>query len=268
MFRITMIDHPAAAPKADPHSPQRRIRMLQACPNAPIPMPLSSLLLDKRSARSALGCALGLLAALSLGACSTQTQQHDLTNLFKPYRIDVIQGNFVSREMAAELHPGMTKQQVRNILGTPLLQDVFHADRWEYVFSLRQGYHAPIVRRFTVLFDKQGRLLRTQGDPLPSEDQFVAQINSLHTGGKARSLTTAQLQAEIAAAAKKADAHAPKQAASEPGPLTVVAPRAEIERLQGLASKADQRALGDAASAPATPEIPLLPGSASEPAAQ
>ena len=206
---------------------------------------LSSFLMDKRPARAALGSALGLLLALGLGACSTQTQQHDLTSLFKPYRFDVIQGNFVSREMAAELKPGMSKAQVREILGTPLLQDVFHADRWEYVFSLRQGYHAPIVRRFTVYFDKDGKLLRTQGDPLPSEDQFVAQINSLHNSGKTRTLTREQLQAEVAAAQKKLADKAPAKAASEPGPLTVVAPQSEIDKLQGLAQQADQSVLSD-----------------------
>jgi outer membrane protein assembly factor BamE len=202
-----------------------------------------SFLMDKRPARSALGSALGMLLALGLGACSTQTQQRDLTSMFKPYRFDVIQGNFVSREMVAELKPGMSKAQVREILGTPLLQDIFHADRWEYVFSLRQGYHAPIVRRFTVYFDKDGKLLRTQGDPLPSEDQFVAQINTLHNGGKARSVSREQLQAEIAAARKKLADKAPAQAASEPGPLTVVAPQAEIDKLQGLAQQADQGVL-------------------------
>jgi Small protein A (tmRNA-binding) len=76
--------------------------------------------------------------------------------MFKPYRADVIQGNFVSREMAEELKPGMTKDQVQAIMGTPLLKTVFNQNRWEYVFSLRQGYHAPIVRRYTVYFDKDG----------------------------------------------------------------------------------------------------------------
>ncbi len=235
-----------------------------ACPYAQTPMPLS-FLLDHRPARRALGCALGLLAALSLGACSTQTQQHDLTDMFKPYRVDVIQGNFVSREMAAQLHPGMTRAEVRSILGTPLLQDVFHANRWEYVFSLRQGYHAPIVRRFTVVFDKQGRLVRTQGDPLPSEDQFVSQINALHSGDKAPRLTRAQLQASMAAAARKLAARKPAPAGSAPGPLTVVAPRAEIERLQALARRSDQAALDSAASAPAPLSIPLLPASSASP---
>ena len=204
---------------------------------------LLSFLMEKRPARSVLGSALGLLVALGLGACSTQTQQRDLTSLFKPYRFDVIQGNFVSREMAAELKPGMSKAQVREILGTPLLQDIFHGDRWEYVFSLRQGYHAPIVRRFTVFFDKDGHLLRTQGDPLPSEDQFVAQINTLHNGGKTRSLSREQLQAEVAAAKKKLAERPPAKAASEAGPLTVVAPQSEIDQLQGLARQADQSVL-------------------------
>ncbi len=230
-------------------------------------MPLSSLL-DNRPALRALGSALGLLATLGLGACSTQSQQRDMTDMFKPYRIDVVQGNFVSREMAAELKPGMTKRQVRTILGTPLLQDVFHADRWEYVFSLRQGYEAPIVRRFTVQFDKQGRLVRSYGDPLPSEDQFVAQINSLHDGGKERVLTSAQLKAEMAAAQKKLDARKPAHAAAASGPLTLVAPAAEIERMQSLAHQADASVLAPpAASASAgSLSIPLIPGPSAAPA--
>jgi len=173
-------------------------------------------------------------AAVLLSGCSTQTMQGDLTSMFKPYRPDVIQGNFVSREMAAELKPGMTKDQVQAILGTPLLQTVFNQNRWEYVFSLRQGYHAPIVRRFTVYFDKDGKMLRADGDPLPSEQEFVAQINTLRDGGKKpKSLTEAQLKAEIAAAQKQREHVAkPTAAASQPGDLTLYAPPAEIARLQ------------------------------------
>lgn len=177
------------------------------------------------------------LPALLLGACGSVTQQHDLTTAFKPYRIDVVQGNFVSREMAAQLKPGMTRAQVRDILGTPLLEDLFHADRWDYVFSLRRGYGAPLVRRFSVFFDTDGKLLRTQGDPLPSENEFVAQIESMHANGaKPRVVSSAQLNAEIAAAEKKIPA---SPAASSPtGPLTVVAPASEIQRLQSLTSPA------------------------------
>ena len=52
----------------------------------------------------------------------------------KPYRIEIQQGNFISQDMVAQLKPGMSKEQVRLALGTPLLNDIFHADRWDYVF--------------------------------------------------------------------------------------------------------------------------------------
>ncbi|MDD4887803.1 MAG: outer membrane protein assembly factor BamE [Thiomonas sp.] len=181
------------------------------------------------------GLAAAALCGLALlGGCSTTATQRDLTSMFKPYHADVIQGNFVSREMAAELKPGMSKEQVQAIMGTPLLKTIFNQNRWEYVFSLRQGYHAPIVRRFTVYFDKDGKMERADGDPLPSEQEFVAQINALRDGGKKpKSLTEAQLQAEIAAADKKfAETKRPATPASQPGNLTVYAPAAEIAALQ------------------------------------
>jgi outer membrane protein assembly factor BamE len=193
--------------------------------------------IPQRSPRSAwrLATAAAALGAIALlGACSTAATQRDLTAMFKPYRPDVIQGNFVSREMAEQLKPGMSKEQVQAILGTPLLQTIFNQNRWEYVFSLRQGYQPPIVRRFTVYFDKDGKMIRADGDPLPSEEEFVAQINALRDGGKKpKTLTEAQLQAEVAAAEKRfAQTNKPTAAASQPGNLTVYAPPAEIAALQ------------------------------------
>lgn len=190
------------------------------------------------AALAALALAVGATALLA--GCGNMAAQRDMTSMFKPFRADVIQGNFVSREMAEELKPGMTKEQVQAIMGTPLLQTVFNQNRWEYVFSLRQGYQAPIVRRFTVYFDKDGKMLRADGDPLPSEEEFVAQINSLRDGGrKPKSLTEAQLQAEIAAAEKKFDqTKRPQAAASQPGNLTVYAPPSEIAALQSGAPAA------------------------------
>lgn len=197
-----------------------------------------------------LGLATATLCSLALlGGCSSATTQHDLTSMFKPYRADVIQGNFVSREMAEALKPGMSKEQVQAILGTPLLNTIFNQDRWEYVFSLRQGYHAPLVRRFTVYFDKDGKMERADGDPLPSEQEFVAQINTLRAGGKKpKLLTDAQLQAEIAAADKKfAATKRPERTASQPVNLTVFATPAEIAELQKVAPLATP-----AASAPSS----------------
>ena len=71
-----------------------------------------------------------LLLASAAAACAEGPRIPGLT----PYRIDIQQGNFVSQEMVAQLKPGMSKDQVRFVLGTPLLADIFHGDRWDYVY--------------------------------------------------------------------------------------------------------------------------------------
>ena len=72
--------------------------------------------------------ALAAIAALFLVSCgSARLPMPDIT----PYRIEIQQGNFVSQEMVSQLKPGMSKDQVRFVLGTPLITDSFHADRWD-----------------------------------------------------------------------------------------------------------------------------------------
>jgi outer membrane protein assembly factor BamE len=86
---------------------------------------------------------------------------------FTPYKMEIQQGNFVDQEMIARLKPGMTREQVRFILGTPLVSDLFHADRWDYVFSRRPaGGGATEQRRFAVFFE-EGKLARIEGDVVP-----------------------------------------------------------------------------------------------------
>jgi outer membrane protein assembly factor BamE len=68
------------------------------------------------------------------------------------YRIDVQQGNFVTQDLVDRLKPGMTKAEVKQILGTPLLTDVFHANRWDYYFSNVKGGKVADRTRLTVLF--------------------------------------------------------------------------------------------------------------------
>jgi len=75
-----------------------------------------------------------LLLLPFLAACSNTPQ---ITNYLSPYRIDVRQGNFVTQEMVAQLKPGLTRDQVRFILGSPLVADMFHVDRWDYVYRFR-----------------------------------------------------------------------------------------------------------------------------------
>jgi len=93
-----------------------------------------------------------------------------------PYRIDVQQGNFVSREMVDQLREGMTREQVRFVLGTPLLTDLFHANRWDYVFRLQKGSGAVISSRVTVHF-QDDRLARIERGELPTEAEYLAFIS-------------------------------------------------------------------------------------------
>jgi outer membrane protein assembly factor BamE len=119
--------------------------------------------------------AAALVASLGLGACG------GVVNAITPYKVEVVQGNFVSREQVEALKPGMTRQQVREILGTSLLADVFHANRWDYVFTIRRQGVEPQRRRLTVFFN--GDLFdRVEGDPMPSEEEFVARLNTRDSG--------------------------------------------------------------------------------------
>ena len=92
-----------------------------------------------------------------------------------PYRHDVVQGNFVSKEQVDVLRPGMSRQQVREILGTPLLTSVFHADRWDYVFTFRRQKVEPQQFKLAVFF-KGDALERFEGDTMPSEVEFVSRL--------------------------------------------------------------------------------------------
>ena len=91
-----------------------------------------------------------------------------IPQIVKPYRITVQQGNYVTREMVEQLKPGMTREQVRYVLGTPLLTDIFHADRWDYVFFREPPGGKREQRNFSVIFE-DGKLARVVGDLLPSE---------------------------------------------------------------------------------------------------
>ena len=123
-------------------------------------------------------------ATLSLGACSSFTERsRSALYAITPYKVEVVQGNFVSKEQVELLKPGMPRQQVREILGTPLLTDVFHSNRWDYVFTIRrQGVDAQ-QRRLTVFFNGE-TLERFEGDPMPSEQEFVAAVDARGRAGK------------------------------------------------------------------------------------
>ena len=91
---------------------------------------------------------------------------------------DIVQGNFVSSEQYSKLKLGMTREQVRQILGTPLLADYFHANRWDYVFEFkRNGQVVGKDRRITLFFDGD-KLVKVEGDALPTDVELVAEIDN------------------------------------------------------------------------------------------
>src|SRR5215468_7228144 len=102
--------------------------------------------------------------ALLLGACKS-VEVPRLPGV-TPYRMVIQQGNFISDEMVAQLKPGMTKEQVRFVLGTPLVTDIFHADRWDYVFFREMPNGKREQRNLSVVF-QDGKLARLIGDLLP-----------------------------------------------------------------------------------------------------
>jgi outer membrane protein assembly factor BamE len=125
-----------------------------------------------------------LLAGLSLAACSSVSDStRGALTAVTPYKAEVVQGNFVSKEQVAALQPGMTRQQVREILGTSLLADVFHGNRWDYVFTIRRQGIEPQQRHLTVYFN--GEVLdHFEGDAMPSEEEFVAELDTRRKSGK------------------------------------------------------------------------------------
>ena len=95
--------------------------------------------------------------------------------VFSPYRPDIQQGNFVSKEMLAQLQVGQSRDQVKFILGTPLLTDVFHADRWDYPFYMARG-NGELTTAKVVIFFKDDKVERFEGGNLPTEQEYIARI--------------------------------------------------------------------------------------------
>jgi outer membrane protein assembly factor BamE len=96
--------------------------------------------------------------------------------ILTPYRIDIQQGNFVSKEMVAQLRPGMTRDQVRFVLGTPLLNDVFHASRWDYEFRLLKGNGELMTSRVSAFFKDDTLDHFEGGESLPTESEYLSLI--------------------------------------------------------------------------------------------
>lgn len=103
------------------------------------------------------------LTGPALSACSWQSIKEYLPGV---YTIDINQGNIVSQEMVDQLRPGMNKRQVTFIMGTPLLVDPFHDNRWDYLYSNEPGGEPRVQKRISLIFEDD-ELAGIQGDFRP-----------------------------------------------------------------------------------------------------
>lgn len=169
--------------------------------------------------------ALALAACAAAGGCgSFDSVSNRIVGSITPYRVEVVQGNFVSKEQVEAIKPGMTRQQVRDILGTPLVTSIFHAERWDYVFTLQRQGVPPQERKLAVFF--KGNLLdHFEGDEMPSEAEFVATLDN-----KRKKATIPQLEASeesLQQFSSGKPAAAPTPPAPEPPPSAASYPPLE-----------------------------------------
>jgi len=120
----------------------------------------------------------------SLPAWASIREADSFLGVITPYRMDIVQGNVVTREQVGLLKPGMNRAQVRDILGSPMLADLFHTDRWDYAFTIRRQGTEP-QRRNVVVHFKGEQFDRIEAPELPSEREFVASISRPSKGGPA-----------------------------------------------------------------------------------
>jgi outer membrane protein assembly factor BamE len=107
-----------------------------------------------------------ILVALLCVSCGTQLPS------IKPFRLDIQQGNVVTSKMLLQLRPGMTKSQVRFIMGSPLVQDSFHGNRWDYVYQMHEN--GRLIEQRRVILDFEKELLKSvRGDVVPAGSELA-----------------------------------------------------------------------------------------------
>ena len=160
-----------------------------------------------------------VLGASLLAACSSYNSLTSrVVQRITPYRVTIVQGNFVSSEAAAKLHVGMSREAVRSALGTPLLVDMFHPERWDYVFYFKRGSTAVVEQRDLIVnFNGDTVTGWTGADNLPSEQDLIAMID----GDRREKTLIQQKRASSTDAAK--DRAADATAASAPAAASAAA---------------------------------------------
>lgn len=127
---------------------------------------------------------LPLVLGLTLSGCSKST----ITSIApEPYKIDIQQGNVITQDMVAKLQPGMTRSQVRFVLGSPPITDMFHANRWDYVYRLAKGKKLVEERKLSLFFEND-QLARVAGDVAAMTTDDKAQSTDVPSGRVVREI--------------------------------------------------------------------------------
>jgi outer membrane protein assembly factor BamE len=150
---------------------------------------------------------LAVTATLLLASCgSARLSAPDIS----PYRMEIQQGNFVSQEMVSQLKIGMSKEQARFVLGTPLITDSFHADRWDYIFRRQKSGSKQLEHHKLAVFFEDGKLARMESDVIAA------------TGADEAGVRTPEAKPDVPAAKPEASAAKP-EAPARPAPAAAPA---------------------------------------------
>lgn len=193
------------------------------------------------------------MVALVSGCSTYDSLTQRVAQSITPYRITIVQGNFVSKEAAEKMRVGMSRDEVKAALGTPLLTDMFHDDRWDYVFYFKRGSTAVVQQRDFIVNFKGDRVESwSGGENLPSELELLADIDGDKRGKKAKTAVPAS-SAAAASAAAEAAAPASSAAAAAQGASGSIGTSEEAANAQ--AAQAANRATNQV---PATPSKPAI----------
>ncbi len=152
--------------------------------------------------------------------------------MISPYRIDIQQGNVVTQEMVAKLKAGQTRSQVRFVLGSPLVTDMFHNDRWDYIYLMQKQGKPDERRRLTVIFDGD-KLVTLEGDIVLSDKALEPP-----PAPRAPSTITISSEPKPDPKAEAAKAEAAKAAAAKAEAAKAAAAKAEATKAEAAKAEA------------------------------
>jgi outer membrane protein assembly factor BamE len=139
-----------------------------------------------------LACALVGLSACKSMTTFSEDSKSKLGKVLKPYRPDMVQGNFISKEQLDRLKLGMDREEVKVILGTPLITSVMHPNRWDYVFAFKRGDTQLVEQRQVTLMFEKDLLKKINADDLPTEYELIAEIDGIKASRRVQRKAVAQ----------------------------------------------------------------------------